>query len=137
MQGLLLATPLPNPLGVEGRATVAFLRGPAPVDEKSDRAYRFIYSLAEHTLAYHFNQPIVKLGVGSVARMAVDVAIQMGLAGIRLPLRRVLTSLNTDQFLLVANEIEVRLRDEQENGRATDAWKAADDDPREVAHLAE
>jgi hypothetical protein len=110
MHGSLLVTPLPRPLGVEGRATVAFLRGPAPHGEKADRAYRFIYAMAEHTLAYHFNEPLARLGVGSVTRMAVEVALQIGLAGVRLPLRRVLSGLEDDQYVRVADEIEKRLR---------------------------
>jgi hypothetical protein len=109
---MLLATPLPQPLGIEALATVDFLRGTAPAGEKADRAYRLIYATAEDALAFHFNDPLSRLGVGGVARMAVEVALQIGLAGIRLPLRRVLTSFDTDQFGRVADEIESRLRSE-------------------------
>ncbi len=109
MPGLLLSTPLPSALGEEGLATVEFLRGAAPAGEKADRAYRFIYAVGEHALSYHFNEPLVRLGIGSVARMAVEVALQLGLAGLRIPLRRVLTGLDEAQYSRVADEIEIRL----------------------------
>lgn len=105
----ILATPLPHQLSAEGEATVVFLRGPAPTDEKADRAFRFIYSVGEHALAYHFTEPAARLGVRSVARLGVDVAVQVALSGLRIPLRSVLASLSDEQHLIVADEIESRL----------------------------
>jgi hypothetical protein len=106
----ILATPLPHQLSAEGRATAAFLRGDAPAGEKADRAYRFIYSVGEHALAFHFTEPAARLGVGGVARLGIDVAVQVALSGLRLPLRAVLSSLNDAQHLVVADEIDSRLR---------------------------
>jgi hypothetical protein len=105
----ILATPLSHQLSAEGRATVAFLRGGAPTSEKADRAYRFIYSVGEHALNFHFTEPAGRLGVGGVARLGIDVAVQLALSGLRLPLRSILSSLSDAQHLIVADEIESRL----------------------------
>jgi hypothetical protein len=105
----ILATPLSHQLSAEGHATVDFLRGGAPTGEKADRAYRFIYSVGEHALNFHFTEPATRLGVRGVARMGIDVAVQLALSGLRLSLRSILSSLSDAQLLMVADEIESRL----------------------------
>ena len=109
MRRWFLGTPLPPALADEGHAVVAFLRGAAPDEEKADRAFRFIYATGEMALAYHFHQPLVKLGVGKVTRAAVDVATSVALAGMRGPMRRVLLGMTAEQLRGVADEIEFRL----------------------------
>jgi hypothetical protein len=109
MRRLFLGTPLPDVLAEEGRATVAYLRHDGPALEKADRAFRFIYATGEHALAYHFTEPLAQLGVGVVTRKAVEVALAVGLAGLRGPLRRVLAGMDDGQLRRVADEVELRL----------------------------
>jgi hypothetical protein len=109
MRPFLLGTPHPHARSAEGHATVEFLRRAGPAGEKSDRAFRFIYAVGEHTLAYHFSEPLVRIGVGTITRRTVEVALSLALTGLRGPLRRVLAGMDDAQLLLVADEIEVRL----------------------------
>ncbi|HLA64016.1 MAG TPA: hypothetical protein VK610_06290 [Rhodothermales bacterium] len=109
MARLLLATPLPAPLADEGGALVEYLRGPSGTTEKGDRAFRFIYAVGEHALTYHFNEPLASIGVGMVLRKTVSVALQVALAGLRGPLRHVLTGMDDAQLRRVADEVEFRL----------------------------
>jgi len=112
----LLGTPLPPDLADEGHAVVAYLRSDAPNDEKANRAFHFIYAVGEAALAYHFHQPLVRLGVGNVMRAAVDVAISVALAGMRGPMRRVLFGMSAEQLRSVADEIEFRLYPDPHGG---------------------
>ncbi len=109
MSALFLATPLSTQLADEARAVVDYLRGSAPTAEKSDRAFRFIYAVGEYTLQYHFNEPLVRIGVGVVTRKTVSVALTVALTGLRGPLRRVLAGMDDAQLLRVADEVEFRL----------------------------
>ena len=109
MRRLLLATPLPPPLSTEGRAVVDHLRSDAPVNEKSDRAFAFIYAVGEESLAYHFSRPLQQLGVGALTRKAVDVAMNLALTGLRPSIHRVLHGMDDAQLRAVADEIERRL----------------------------
>ncbi len=109
MRKLLLATPLPDALSDEGPATVAFLRSDAPQAEKADRAFRFIYAVGEHALRFHFSEPLARLGVGALLRKGVEMALSLGLSGLKGPLRRVLSGMDDGQLRLVADDIEFRL----------------------------
>lgn len=109
MRRWLLGTPLPEPLAEEGRATVAHLRSDAPRAERAARAFDFIFATGEHGLAYHFRDPLVRLGVGTVLRTAVGVALDLALKGLRRPLRSVLEGLDDAQLRTLADEIEGRL----------------------------
>jgi hypothetical protein len=109
MRRLFLGTPLPDPLAAEGRATVSFLRSAAPPAEKSDRAFGFIFGVGAWALQYHFNEPLARLAVGGVTRKTVEVALNVALAGLRPPLRRVLSGMDDAQLRGVADEIEFRL----------------------------
>jgi hypothetical protein len=109
MRPLFLGTPLPEPLGVESRAVVTFLRGDAPAEEKAERAFRFIYAVGEEALAYHFVRPLERLHVGAVTRGVVDVALRVALTGLRGPVHRVLRGMDDAQLREVADEIEHRL----------------------------
>ena len=104
-----LATPLPDALSAEGKATVAYLRTDAPREDKAARAYRFIYAVGEHALPYHFQEPLAALGVGALTRKALGVALDLGLKGIRTPLRRILNGMDDTQLRGVADAIEFRL----------------------------
>ena len=109
MRRLLLATPLPDPLAAEGRAVVDHLRGTAPTEDKADRAFAFIYAVGEEALSYHFARPLARLGVGTLTRKAVDVAMHLALTGLRPSIHRVLHGLDDTQLRAVADEIELRL----------------------------
>lgn len=109
MRPLFLGTPLSDALSTEGVATVAFLRSDEAEREKSERAFRFIYAVGEHTLAYHFTEPLERLGVGGVMRKTVSVALHVALAGLRRPLHHVLGGMDDAQLRRVAEEIEFRL----------------------------
>jgi hypothetical protein len=108
-RSLFLATPLSAALAEEGAAVTDYLRGSASTAEKGDRAFRFIYATGEHTLQYHFNEPLARIGVGAITRKTVAVALQLALSGLRGPLRRVLAGMDDAQLLRVADEIEFRL----------------------------
>ena len=109
MRAWLLATPLGDRLGAEGKAVVALLRADGPRGEKADRAFAFIFGVGEHALGYHFREPLGRLGVGRLTRQTVGVALDLALRGLRAPLRRVLDGMDDDQLRAVADEIEVRL----------------------------
>ena len=109
MTRLFLATPLPPALSAEGPAVVAHLRSGAPAPERAERAFRFIYAVGEHSLAYHFAAPLERLGVGALTRKTVDVATGLALKGLRGPLHRVILGMDDAQLRAVADEIEFRL----------------------------
>ncbi|MEM1056087.1 MAG: hypothetical protein AAGI52_11210 [Bacteroidota bacterium] len=104
-----LATPLPDALSTEGKAVVRLLRSDAPREEKASEAFSFIYAVGEHSLRYHFREPLATLGVGAILRKSVDVALDLALKGIRSAMRRVLEGMDDEQLLGVAREIEIRL----------------------------
>ena len=106
---LLVATPLSDALADEGRAVVELLRADGPRREKSARAFAFIYGVGEHALAYHFREPLARLGVGAVMRRALGAALDLALRGLRPPLRSVLDGMDEAQLRAVADEIELRL----------------------------
>ncbi|MEM6328553.1 MAG: hypothetical protein AAF791_15665 [Bacteroidota bacterium] len=104
-----LATPLPDDRTADGKAVIGLLRSTAPRDEKASRAFAFIYGVVEHSLEYHFRQPLAALGVGAITRKALDVALDLALKGLKGPMRRVLDGLDEEQLRTVAQEIEHRL----------------------------
>ncbi|NNF57799.1 MAG: hypothetical protein HKN04_06115 [Rhodothermaceae bacterium] len=104
-----LGTPLPEALSTEGPAVVAYLRADASTREKADRAFAFIYAVGEHSLTYHFQEPLEQLGVSVVLRRTVGVALGVALKGLRGPMRRVLQGMSEEQMLGVADELEFRL----------------------------
>lgn len=104
-----LATPLPPALAEEGKATVAVLRTDGARRERSARAFAFIYACAEHTLQYHFAEPLAALGVGRVTRAALTTALGVAIKGIRAPMRRILDGMDDEQLRGVADAIEHRL----------------------------
>ncbi len=106
---LLVATPLPDALAAEGRAVVDLLRADGPRREKSSRAFAFIYAVGEHSLSYHFREPLARIGIGVIMRRALGAALDLALRGLRPPLRSVLDGMDEAQFRAVADEIEVRL----------------------------
>lgn len=106
---LLVATPLPDALAAEGRAVVDLLRAEGPREEKSARAFAFIYAVGEHSLGYHFREPLARLGVGVILRRTLGAALDLALRGLRPPLRSVLDGMDEDQLRTVADEIEIRL----------------------------
>jgi hypothetical protein len=116
MRRLLLATPLPDALAAEARAVVELLRGDGPRAEKAERAFRFIYAVGEEALEYHFVQPLRRLGVGTLTRGAVEVALGVALKGLRPPLHHVLHGLDETQLRAVADEVEVRLYPDPHGG---------------------
>lgn len=120
MRRLLLGTPLPDALAAEGRAVVDLLRSGATQEEKSERAFAFIYAAGEAALDYHFTQPLRRLGVGAVTRNVVDVALGVALRSLRPPLRHVLRSMDDDQLRGVADEIEFRLYPDPHGSRERD-----------------
>lgn len=109
MRRWLLGTPLPDDLAAEGRATADVLRTDAPRSERAGRAFDFVFAVGEHALAYHFRQPLARLGVGAVTRKTVGVALDLALSGLRRPLRLVFDSFDDGQLHQVADEIEHRL----------------------------
>lgn len=109
MRRLLLGTPLSEPLAAEGRAVIALLGTDAAREVKAERAFAFIYAVGEASLAYHFTQPLERLGVGAVTRGVVEVALGMALKGLRPPLHRVLRGMDDAQLRSVADEIAFRL----------------------------
>ena len=104
-----LATPLPEPLADDARGTVAFLRGEASAKEKGQRAFSFIFSAVEHSLGYHFREPLAALGVGMMTRKALDLSLDLALKGLRAPMRRILEGMDDAQLRGVADAIEERL----------------------------
>lgn len=117
MSRWFLGTPLPDALSTEGPAVVAYLRAHASTREKADRAFAFIYAVGEHSLAYHFQEPLERLGVSLILRRTVGVALGVALKGLRGPMRRVLQGMSAEQLLGVADEIEFRLYPDPHGGR--------------------
>ena len=109
MRRWLLGTPLPESLEREGRETILLLRSEAPRAERASRTFDFIFAAGEHSLAYHFREPLARLGVGVVTQKTVSVALDLALKGLRRPLRHVIFAFDEDQLLLIAEEIENRL----------------------------
>lgn len=104
-----LATPLSPALSDEGRATVDHLRSDAAADARADRAFAFIFSVAEQALTYHFREPLAALGVGLLTRKTLDAALDLALRGLRGPVRRILRGMDEAQLQGVADAIEERL----------------------------
>lgn len=109
MRHWFLATPLTDALAAEGQATIEALRSDAPRPERAARAFAFIYGVGEHALAYHFREPLARLGVGVLMRQTLGVALDLALRGLRPSLRKVLDGMDDDQLRAVADEIELRL----------------------------
>lgn len=109
MRAWLLGTPLPVDLADEGRATVDHLRSDAPEAERAARAVAFITATTEHALAYHFREPLDRLGVGRITQQGIGVALGIAQKGLRRPLRSVLDGMDDAQLRAVADEIERRL----------------------------
>lgn len=105
----MIATPLPDALADEARAVVDALRTEGPRRERADRAAGLILAVGAESLRYHFREPLVRLGVGPVARKTVDVALDLVLKGLRTPVRSVVGGMDEAQLAAVADELETRL----------------------------
>ena len=104
-----LATPLPAPLAQEARDTIDALRSAAPQKDRSKQAFDFILATIEHSLRFHFREPLAALGVGMMTRKALDVALDLALRGLKGPMKRILDGMDDAQLGGVADAIEERL----------------------------
>ena len=109
MSRWMVTTSLPDALAADGLATIERLRSDEPKRAKADQAYAFIYAVAEHSLTYHFREPLAELGVGRVTRKTLDVALDLALKGIRRSIKSVLGGMDEAQLRGVADAIEYRL----------------------------
>lgn len=116
MRRWLLGTPLDDALAAEGRATIEHLRSDAPRAARASRAFDFVFAVGEHALAYHFREPLGRLGAGAVTQKTVGVALDLALKGLRRPLRLVFDGFDDDQLRFVADEIEHRLYPDPHGG---------------------
>ena len=105
----MIATPLPDELATTGRDVIELLRSDAPTGDKSALAFAFVYDATEHSLTYHFREPLAELNVGLMTRKTLDVALDLALKGIRRTMKSILAGMNEDQLRGVADAIERRL----------------------------
>ena len=108
-RALLLATPLPDALADEGRATVEALRSDGPRRARAERAAAWILDVGAESLRYHLREPLVRLGVGMLSMKALNVALDLALRGLGGPTRSILGGMDDAQLRQVADEIEKRL----------------------------
>ena len=109
MSHTIVGTPIPDPLAAEAEAVQVLLRSDAPRAEKAERLDDLVFRFVETGIDVHFHGPARLLGLSPLMVKIIDVAAAATLRALKTATRRVLRGLSDEQLARLADELDDRL----------------------------